>query len=325
MKSRNWLLLISLLIVVLLSLTMGQAVITPGELLDIFAGKPTPYRGIFLYIRLPRTLACVLAGAALSVSGAVLQKVLANDLASPGVIGVNAGAGFGVTLCCAMGLLSGWSVSLAAFLGGLLAIGVITLLAYSSGAAKTTVILSGVALNSILSALTETVTVLIPDAAVLNLDFRIGGFASVSYGRLLPAGILIIFAGALLLSLTNELDVISLGDETACSLGLRVRRYRIVFLVLAALLAGAAVSFSGLLGFVGLVVPHVASKLCDGGSRQTLPMSAALGAALVTACDLLARLVFLPYELPVGILMAVIGGPVFVVLLLRRRGGRMRA
>lgn len=326
MKNRNfWLALILCLASAVLSLCVGQVMISPRELFEILMGRDTPYSSIFLFARLPRTLACLFAGAGLSVSGAILQRVLANHLASPGIIGVNAGAGFGVCVCCAMGMLSGWAVSVSAFCGSLLAIAAISVLAYSSGASKTTVILSGIALSSMLSALTETVSVFKPDTAVLTLDFRIGGFSSVTYGRLIPAIALITAALAAVLSLCNELDVIGLGDETAGSLGLRVRGYRLLFLILAALLAGAAVSFAGLLGFVGLIVPHFAAKLTGSESRYLLPLAAVSGAGFVTFCDLLARMIFLPYELPVGILMSVIGGPVFVILLLRRRGGRSHA
>ena len=325
MKNKWWILPAVVAVVTLLSLCLGQVVITPWELVRALAGRQTPYGSIFLYARLPRTLACIFAGAALSVSGAVLQRVLANDLASPGIVGVNAGAGLGVALCCALGMLSGWAVSAFAFCGSLLAIGAVTLLAYSGGLSKTTVILSGVALGSILSALTETVTVLAPDAAILSLDFRVGGFSSVSYGRVLPAAVLISITLAVVFTFCNELDVISLGDETACSLGLPVKRFRLLFLLIAALLSGAAVSFAGLLGFVGLIVPHFAAKVTGKESRRLLPTAALAGAGLVTLCDLLARLVFLPYELPVGILMSVIGGPLFIVLVLRYRGGHRHA
>lgn len=307
------------------SISFGQVAVLPREIFRIISGEQTAYRSIFLYSRLPRTLACLLAGAALSVSGAVLQRVLANHLASPGIIGVNAGAGLGVTMCCAMGALSGWAVSISAFLGSLAAIVAVTLLAYRSGASKTTVILSGVALNGILNAASEAIAVLAPDVAIMSIDFRIGGFSAVSYGRLLPAAILILIALVILFSLCNELDVLALGDETAGGLGLRVKVYRFLFLCLASLLAGAAVSFAGLLGFVGLIIPHIGRKLIGSECRQLLPVSAMLGAGCVTACDLIARIIFIPYELPVGVLMSVIGGPVFVALLLGRKGGRSHA
>ncbi|MGN1345512.1 MAG: FecCD family ABC transporter permease [Eubacteriales bacterium] len=280
-------------------------------------------RAIFRYVRLPRTAACLLAGAGLSTSGAVLQSVLANKLASPSIIGVNAGAGLGVTLCCAAGALSGWMISGAAFLGSLLAVSVITLAAYRTRASRSTVILGGVAVNSILNALSESIAVLNPDAAVLTAEFRVGGFSAVSHTRLLPAGILILAALAVLMTLGNDLDIMTLGDETAQGLGMSVRRTKVIFLLLAALLAGASVSFAGLLGFVGLLVPHFVRNLTGSVSRVLLPACALYGAAFVTLCDLAARTLFAPYELPVGILMSVIGGPFFLLLLLKHKGGHL--
>lgn len=273
---------------------------------------------ILRYVRLPRTLACLLAGMGLSVSGAVLQNVLSNKLASPSIIGVNAGAGLGVTVCCAAGALSGWMISTAAFLGSLLAVTIITLAAYRTRAERSTVILGGVAVNAVLNALSESVTVLVPDTAVLTTEFRIGGFSAVSYTRLIPASVMIICALILLLTLGNELDILTLGDETAQGLGMSVRRTKTIFLLLAALLAGASVSFAGLLGFVGLIVPHILRNF-TGSSRILLPACALYGGAFVTICDLIARVAFAPYELPVGILMSVIGGPFFVFLLLKHQ------
>ena len=160
---------------------------------------------------------------------------------------------------------------------------------------------------------------------MMSVDFRAGGFASVSHTRLLPAGVLILTAMTALLLMHNELDVLALGEETAKSLGLPVKRMRTVFLVLAALLAGAAVSFAGLLGFVGLIVPHAMRKLTGSDSRCLLPVCALGGAGFVALCDTVSRVVFAPYELPVGILMSVIGGPMFLMMLLKRKGGHAHA
>ncbi len=304
------------------SLCLGNVHFTPVQLISLFRGQGDKVsRSILLYARLPRTLASLAAGAGLAVSGAVLQNVLANRLASPGIIGVNAGAGLGVTLCCAAGALSGLAVSCAAFGGSLITVLFIFLFSHRTNASKTTVILGGVALNSILNAVCESVTVLDTDVAMLSIDFRVGGFSAVSYMRLLPAAGLIALALAVLFTLCNELDVVTLGDETAQGVGLRVGRYRMLFLVLAALLAGAAVSFAGLLGFVGLIVPHFVRRFTGNESGRLLPMCAVAGAGFVTLCDMAARLLFAPYELPVGILMSVVGGPVFLYMLIRHKGG----
>lgn len=306
------------------SLCLGSIRFSPPALFRLlFGGGGRVERSILVYARLPRTLAALASGAALSVSGAVLQSVLGNKLASPGIIGVNAGAGLGVTLCLAAGTFSGFVVSCAAFFGSLFTVLMIFLFSYRMNASKTAVILGGVALNAVWNAIAESVTVLDPDVGMLSMDFRVGGFSAVSYPRLIPAAVLILAALFVLFTLCNELDVTALGDETAMGLGLPVAGYRMLFLALAALLSGAAVSFSGLLGFVGLLVPHFVRRFCGTESGKLLPACAIFGAAFVTLCDLASRLLFMPYELPVGILMSVVGGPVFLgMLFCKRQCGR---
>ena len=317
-----WGSLILCLIIAILSLCLGNVHFRFSEMVRALFLKGEKINiNILKYARLPRTIACLMAGSALSVAGAVLQNVLANKLASPSIIGVNAGAGLGVTVCCAFGIMAGWAVSVSAFLGSLITVMLISVFSGKTGASKTTVILGGVALNSMLGAFSESITVLHPDVSALTTEFRVGGFSAVSPERLLPASLLIIAALIVLFTLFNELDVLTLGDESAQGVGLSAKKYRILFLILAALLAGSAVSFAGLLGFIGLIVPHFVRKIVGNESRHLLPLSAIIGAGFITLCDLASRLLFLPHELPVGILMAVIGGPSFVWLLLRMKGG----
>ncbi len=329
MDKKKWLLpaaIVFCLAAAMLSLLLGAVRLSPLQLWQALMEGPNSTAGyIFWYARLPRTAACLLSGAALAVSGAVIQAVLSNKLASPGIIGVNAGAGLAVTACCALGFLSGWGIALSAFGGAMIAVLLVMFTAEKTGASRTTVILGGVAVNSFLNALSEALSTLVPDAGVLSGDFRVGGFSSVVPARLLPAGILICCALVLVLSLHNDLDVLSLGEETARSLGMDVKKIRTLFLILSAVLAGASVSFAGLLGFVGLIVPHAIRNLTGSQSRCLLPLCAIGGAGFVTACDLAARLLFIPYELPVGILMSVLGGPFFLILLLKRKGGRNHA
>lgn len=303
----------------LASLSLGAASLSPGELLRALLSGPGSTAGrIFWFARLPRTAACCLAGAALSVAGCVIQNVLANPLASPNIIGVNAGAGLAVTVCCALGALSGWTIAGAAFAGAFGAVGLVSMAAKAVGASRTTVILAGVAVNAFLGAVSDAVTNLVPDAGVLSVDFRVGGFGAVVPARLLPAGVLILCALAVVFALHNELEVLSLGEDTARSLGLNAARMRTVFLALAALLCGAAVSFAGLLGFVGLIVPHAVRRLAGNECARLLPLCALWGGAFVTVCDLLSRLAFRPQELPVGILLSALGGPFFLYILAKR-------
>lgn len=308
----------------LASLLLGAAVLKPGEiLLALRHGPGSSVAGtIVWYARIPRTAATLLTGCALAVSGCVIQAVLGNPLASPGIIGVNAGAGLAVTVLCAAGAVSGWAIAAGSFLGAFSAALLVTLTARKMGASRSTVILGGVAVNSFLNAMNEAVTSLVPDAALMGADFRIGGFGSLSIGRVQPAAVLILFSLALVFTLHNELDLLTLGEETAQGLGLRVKQVRTLLLLCAAILAGASVSIAGLLGFVGLIVPHIARFLVGNQSRYLLPAAALLGAALVTGCDLLGRCIAAPYELSAGIFMALIGGPFFLWLLLKKRGGK---
>lgn len=314
--------LISLVILIcafFLSLLIGSVVITPKELIaSIFSGNSIS-RYIFFYSRLPRTIACIAAGAALAVSGAILQSVLANNLAAPGIIGVNSGAGLAVTLSCAIGVTSGFMMSISAFFGAMVTSLFIMLISSRLRASRTSVLLCGVSMNYILGALSDTLTNLIPSASMSGSDFAVGGFSAVSAVRLYPATILIFISIFVACTFSNELEVLALGDDQAASLGLNVKRVRALFIVLSSLLAGAAVSFTGLLGFVGLLVPNATRKLLKGDKRFSILLSAILGAILVTLCDIVARSLFRPYELAVGIIMALIGGPVFLILVLKRR------
>lgn len=313
----------ALMLAVLTSLLTGNLISSPiGFLRELLSSgfSGTAYN-ILVFVRLPRTIACVAAGAALSMSGAILQRVLANRLASPGIVGVNAGAGLGVTMCCALGATSGVVYSMSAFAGGIFAVVAITYVAQRSTSSSASLILGGVAVNAFLNAASEAVCVLSDDAAVMSVDFRVGGFSAVSYIKLVPAVIVIVVAMIILFTLINEIDILTMGDGTASGLGLDVRKIRNILLILASLMAGAAVSFSGLLGFVGLVIPHFVRKLFPGNTKKLLIGSVVFGSAFLTLSDTLARVVFAPYELPVGIIMAFVGGPFFVILLMKGRGG----
>ena len=183
----------------------------------------------------------------------------------------------------------------------------------------------GLAVSSILTAASNTITLLAPDSLAGASNFMLGGFSGVTLAAVGRSGWYLAAGAALALFLSTELNVLQLGEESAASLGLHVGRVRLLAILAAALLAGAAVSFSGLLGFVGLLVPHMARRLVGSDNRWLLPAAALLGGAFVLLCDVLARVLFAPFELPVGIVMSLLGGPFFLYLLLRRKGGRVYA
>lgn len=319
--------LLALLLAAILGICLGATEASLfGALSKIFSGDFESVEArIFIFVRLPRVIACIGAGAALAVSGAIIQGVLANRLASPSIIGVNAGAGLAVTVCSAIGVVGGLWFSLFAFLGAFLTVLAVSLGASKWGASRGTVILIGVAINAFLGAFTDTLTTFIPELSIVTNDFKIGDFSSVTYQRVLPAFILIAVAVIISTTVSNELDVLTLGEESAKSLGLNTSVARVIFLLLSALLAGAAVSICGLLSFVGLLVPHAVRRVSSSKSKHLIPLCALFGAGFVTLCDTVARTVFAPYELPVGIIMAFLGAPFFIFILIKGKGGHRHA
>lgn len=278
-------------------------------------------RNILENVRTPRVLAALLAGAALATSGALIQASLDNPLASPNVIGVNSGAGLFVLLAAAFAPGALWLTPLAAFAGALVTALIIFALSLGTGISRLTVVLAGIAITTVFGAGMNTILIVDPDAYLGSSTFLVGGLSGVLMRDLgwpalyIVAGVVLAIAGA------SKLNILALGDEAAHGLGLNVRGVRLGMLAVAAVLAGAAVSFAGLLGFVGLVVPHLVRFFVGHDNRWVVPVAALAGAAFVVGCDLLARVMFAPYELPVGILMAFIGGPFFIYLILKNRGG----
>lgn len=309
-----------------LGLTLGSVSLTASEILEALRDGFDASSGarIFGYSRLPRTLASLVCGAALAVSGAVIQGVLCNRLASPSIIGVNAGAGLAVTLCAALGIYGGWQLAFFSFIGAFLTVMLVSLGAKHWGASRGTVILIGVAMNSLLGAVSDTVTTFLPEVGVMSNDFKIGEFSAVTYPKLIPAVIVILAVLLILRTLHNELDVLTLGEQTAQSLGLNTAAARTLFLLLAALLSGCAVSLAGLLSFVGLLVPHAIRRVAGSKASHLIGLCAIYGGGFVCLCDTLARTVFSPYEIPVGIIMAYLGAPFFVWILIKGKGGHGR-
>lgn len=323
-KERTLLLLcltVLLLFTILLSLRCGSQ---QYSLVQLLSAEPDSAPGrILRYSRIPRTLAALLAGSALALAGALIQAVLNNAMASPNVIGVNAGAGFAAMLLAALFPGAAGIFPMASFLGAFSTALFIYLLALRAGLSRTTLILAGIAVSSILTAGINTITLLFPNTVAGASGFLLGGFSGVTLSSVRQAGGYLLIGAVLAALLASDLNVLQLGEESAAGLGLSVGRVRFLSILAAALLAGAAVSFSGLLGFVGLLVPHMARRLTGGDNRWLLPVSALLGGSFVLLCDTLARVLFAPFEFPVGILMSLLGGPFFLHLLMRRKRRRV--
>ena len=305
------------------SCTLGSTgASTKNAISSLFNGnfKHTDFIIIF-YIRLPRTLAAILAGFALAVSGVIIQAVLSNPMAAPNVIGVNSGAGFMSALVIAFFPGAIWILPFAAFAGALCACLFIYALSVKTSASKLTITLVGIAVGSILNAGINTIKVLFPDSVYDTDVFMIGGFSGVTYNKLIFASIIILVSLVAAFLLARDIDILCIGENTAKSLGQNVMLLRLILLIIASALAGAAVSFAGLLGFVGLLGPHIMRKFVGNRHRLLIPAGAMFGGCLVLLCDIFARTAFAPYEIPVGIVLSIIGGVFFVSLVLTSRKG----
>ncbi|MBQ6453805.1 MAG: iron ABC transporter permease [Coriobacteriales bacterium] len=312
---------VALLLACIAALMLGSSSVGSADLFALITGGELPRsaRNILLTVRIPRVIAAILSGCALATAGAIIQAVLNNPLASPNIIGVNAGAGLAVLLMSSLFPAAVFLLPAAAFAGALIAALLVFLISARTGAKQLTVILAGMALTAIFGAGMNTILIVDPDAYIGASVFLVGGLSGVRMELLLAPAVCIAMGIVLACFLARHLNVLSLGDQVAHSLGMDVFRVRVLALAVAALLAGSAVSFAGLLGFVGLVIPHLVRFIIGHDNKRVLPASALSGALFVVLCDLLARALFAPYELPVGILMAFLGGPFFIYLIVRRR------
>jgi iron complex transport system permease protein len=308
-------------VAVVLGVCLGAIKVSPLDFLqDWMSGNKTStaYR-IVMYTRIPRVFGALLAGCSLAVAGAILQAVLQNPLASPNVIGINSGAGLFVLVCSSFFPAQfGW-ISFAAFLGALFTAMFVYVLSAGINSSKATLILTGIAVTSVLGAGMNLILIIDPDAYVGASNFLVGGFQTITMKQL-GFPVFYIIAGLILaMFLRQDLNVIGLGDSKAQSLGMNVPLVRFVMIMTAALLAGAAVSFAGLIGFIGLIVPHAIRFLIGNDNKWVIPICAFGGAAFTVLCDLFARTAFAPYEIPAGIILALLGGPFFIFLVLKNR------
>ena len=311
--------LLLLALTVLAGLCFGSARLSPGELLAAVTGTGASGHSLILWsVRLPRVVAGVLAGVGLSTAGALLQTVTANELASPNIIGINSGAGLAVILLLTVAPGAGAVLPLAAFLGAFGAAMVILLAAGRLGSSRSGILLIGIAVTTLFNAVISFLSLLDEGILAQYNHFTVGSLKGIGLGELAIPAIIVFAAFAGAMALSARLGVLCLGDAAASALGIRVKPLRISALACAAACSAAVVSFAGLLGFVGLVVPHIARRLVGQQPGKLLPMSALVGAVLVVLADLLGRTLFAPSELPVGILMSVTGAPYFLILLFRR-------
>jgi iron complex transport system permease protein len=309
-----------LVFVGLVSVQLGAVPVPTVELLPALADTEHPLHAVLWQVRLPRIAGAGLVGAALAVSGVLMQTVVRNPLADPGLLGVNAGAGLAALL--AILLWPGWAplLPMLAFAGALLTVSILLLAAWGSGRrlGPLQIILAGVAVQAILFALIALLTFLFADRAPAFIAFTVGSLNGTGWGEARLAMWPLAVGIAVALLAARPLNLLLLDDATAAGVGLDVPKMRLLASVTAALLAASAVCLAGLVSFVGLVVPNWVRMVSGPDHRTLVPLSALGGAALVVAADLMARTVAAPIELPVGVLLALLGGPYFLFVLWRR-------
>ncbi|CAO96875.1 Hemin transport system permease protein [Erwinia tasmaniensis Et1/99] len=324
---RRWLCMLALL---LLTLTVTAANIGPMKLsLPLLwqAGSDSILWQIWSGIRLPRVLLAVLVGGALALSGCVMQGLFRNPLADPGLLGISSGAALAVAVSIVLsfslpGVLMLYLPLLAAFFGSLAVTLVIFLLSRKGTGGLSRLLLVGIAINALCGAAVGVLSWLSNDQQLRQLSlWGMGSLGQAQWSTVLLCASVVLPCMVLVQRLANRLNILQLGDEEAHYLGVDVPRTQRYLLVFSALLVAAAVAVSGVIGFIGLVVPHLMRFCLGGDHRWLLPSSLLSGALLLLLADTLARTLVAPAEMPVGLLTSLIGGPWFLWLILRRQGG----
>ncbi len=306
------------------SIALGAADLPLRSVLDALSGGgEEPARTIVLNLRLPRAVLALLVGGGLGLAGAVFQALLRNPLAEPYVLGVSGGAAVGAVAAVVLGwnLHAPWSLPLAALLGGLLAIAVVLRIATSAarGFDSRVLLLAGVIVGAFFHALILLLLTFASAEAYRSAGlWMMGSLAAADWPAVLLLAAYLAPAMAVLLMLARPLNLLALGEETALYLGTRVERVKLACYLIASLLVAAGVAVSGVIGFVGLIVPHAIRLMWGSDHQLLLPASVILGGAFLLAADTVARTAAAPAELPVGVITALIGVPLFVVLLTRR-------
>lgn len=326
-----------LLFTALISLSMGFLNIPMPQIFQVMleklslagpSGHPMAetYHTVILDVRLPRILTCAAVGAALSVSGVLFQGILLNPLADPYTLGVSAGAAFGASIAILLNLTATFvPIPLFAFIGACATLFFVVFLSYSpnqnaGGLSSNNLILSGIIVAAILSAGISFLKFVANEQVSVIIFWLMGSFASKTWGNFWTVLFFLGFGTAIALFYARDLNLISLGNRAASSLGVNLKKVTLILLITGSMLAAVSVSISGIIGFVGLLIPHMVRFITGPDNRKLIPISLLAGATLLLVADTVTRAV-LPHEIPIGILTALTGGPVFCWIF---RKSRMR-
>ena len=312
----------ALIVVVVVSVRIGTVSFTIIEIIEVIFLNTLNDHGIITNIRIPRIFTGVFVGMNLAVAGVLLQGIFRNPLASPNIIGVNAGAGVAAVSIMALFPNLIQAIPVAAFVGSLITAVFVFLIAGNSRSSSSTIhiVLAGVAISNLLKAITSGIMALNSDTLDVTYSWLLGSLSGRSWTaveKILPYSILGVAAA---IYVSPKVNLFSLGEEIATSVGLKMRLYRTIIIVLSAILAGSAIATAGTIGFVGLIAPHISRMIIGTDHKHLVPLAALAGAILLVVSDTIARSVFQPVELAVGVVTAVIGGPFFLILLRRKKG-----
>lgn len=328
--------LASLVLSIAASITVGPANLSVVDVFTVVwanltggeSGVSRIQDGIVWELRLPRALLAALCGIGLALCGAIMQSMLRNRLADPFVLGISSGASTGAVAVAVLGIGSGvLSLSSGAFLGALVSFVLVMMLATGAGGGTGPVILAGVAGTQLFSALTSFIVISSADAEQTRgvLFWLLGSLSGADWADVAACAVVVSFGVVVAVVAAPSLDAVSLGDETARSLGVPMRRLQIVLLGTTALVTATVVASAGAIGFVGLVLPHAARMLVGPKHSRLLPTAMIMGAVFMVWVDTLARTAFEPQEIPVGVITALVGVPAFALILLRGRRTTVRA
>lgn len=319
--------IVACLILSIYSVTIGPYPMTMGDVIDVLWNfitmQPqgdTTIAHIVLNLRLPRIIGGIICGFALAVCGAAMQSMMKNPLADPYTMGISSGAGFGAALAMILGieLIAGGGIVVNAFVFAVIPVVIILFLSRFRKATPTMMVLCGISLMYLFNALTQLFMLIAdPDDMSAVYEWMVGSLDGVSYDELLLVLLVTVIGSLYVQYMANQLNVMGIGDESAQTLGVDVERRRLVILMVITLVAASVVSFTGVIGFVGLVAPHIARTLIGSDNRYLVPASGVVGSLLLVASDILARTIASPVMLPVGVITACVGGPLFMLLILR--------
>jgi iron complex transport system permease protein len=312
-----------LALVIVISLALGTADISIKDIFNVLAGnmaQDDPVRLIIFRIRLPRIILAGLVGFALSLGGVVFQAILRNPLADPFILGVSSGSAFGAVLAIFFGLSFSLGVPVMSFAGALFTIYLVMMIgARNLGVESSTILLTGVIINAFFTAIIMFfISVTANDRLHTMLFWLYGDLSQAKYSQLIFIAPFVLMASVILFGFSKELNIITTGEENAAQLGVEVEMIKKTSLLIVSLVMGLVVAFSGLIGFVGLIVPHLARMAFRSDHRLLIPVASVGGAIFLIAADTLARTIVSPSELPVGVITAFMGAPFFIILLKKR-------